>query len=117
MPEFEIYPINLRHYKKNKQTNKSNRTKFTYVRVKNLESSLKGKQMKKHSDSFHCVLKNIFSSRLLVTSHVDQQSSRIGRKMSHVFCIVRTQDSHVLSRGQAIWKSVPKNLDFFWLLI
>ena len=100
MPEFEIYPINLRHYKKNKQqTNKSNRTKFTYVRVKNLESSLKGKQMKKHSDSFHCVLKNIFSSRLLVTSHVDQLSSRIGRKMSDVFCIVRTEDSYVLSRG------------------
>ena len=23
----------------------------------------------------------------------------------------------VLSRGQAIWKSVPKSLDFFWLLI
>ena len=95
MPEFEIYPSNLRRHKKqtNKQTNKSNRTKFTYVRVKNLESSLKGKQMKKHSDSFHCVLRNIFSSRLLVTSHVDQLSSRIGRKMGDVFCIVRTQDS------------------------
>ena len=26
---------------------------------------------------------------------MDQQSSRIGRKISHVYCIVRTQDSYV----------------------
>ena len=44
---------------------------------------------------------------------MDQQSSRIGRKMSDVYCIVRTQESYVLLRGQATWKSVAKNLDFF----
>ena len=34
MPEFEIYPSNLRRHKKQTkkiQTNKSNRAKFTYV--------------------------------------------------------------------------------------
>ena len=33
--------------------------------------------------------------------------------MSHVFYIVLNQDSYVLLRGQAIWKSVAKNPDFF----
>ena len=34
MPEFEIYPSNLRRHKKKIQINKSNKAKFTYVRVK-----------------------------------------------------------------------------------
>ena len=48
------------------------------------------------------------------SSHVDQQSSSIGRR-SHAYCIFRTQERYVLSRGEAIWKSVAKNLNFFWL--
>ena len=50
------------------------------------------------------------------SSDIDQQSSSIGRKKSCVlYCIVRTQDGYVLSRGEVIWKSVAKTLDFFWL--
>ena len=67
--------------------------------------------------AFASIRKTLWKFPLCVTSHVDQQSSRIGQKMSHVFCIVRTQDIYVLSRGKAIWKSVAKNLDFFWLII
>ena len=83
MPEFEIHPSNLRRHKKKKnkqtdrQTNKSNRTKFTYVRIKtwfsrlryqqeNLESSLKDKQVKKGSESFHCVLQVTWTNCHLV---------------------------------------------------
>ena len=125
MPEFKIYPSNLRRHKKQTkkiQTNKSNRAKFTYVRVKTWFSRLcyyRRKiskkpwiRLKRQTDQ-----ETLWKFPLCVISHVDQQSSRIGRKMSHVYCIVRTQDSYVLSRGQAIWKSVAKNLDFFWLLI
>ena len=50
---------------------------------------------------------------LPAVSHVDQQSSSIGRR-SHANCIFRTQERYVLSRGEAIWKSVAKNLNFFW---
>ena len=50
---------------------------------------------------------------LPAVSHVDQQSSSIGR--SHAYRIFRTQERYVLSRGEAISKSVAKNLNFFWL--
>ena len=65
MPEFEIYPRNLRRHK-NKQTNKQakvteqNSPVFALkidllAQQQNLESSLKGKQIKKRSESFYCV--------------------------------------------------------------
>ena len=81
-------------------------------------ASIEGKSSKKPSIELkrQTDQETLWKIPLCVISHVDQQSSRIGRKMSHVYCIVRTQDSYVLSRGQAIWKSVAKNLDFFWLL-
>ena len=50
---------------------------------------------------------------LPAVSHVDQQSSSIGR--SHAYRIFPTQERYVLSRGEAISKSVAKNLNFFWL--
>ena len=76
MPEFEIYPRNLRRHK-NKQTNK--RTKVTeqnspvfalkidfLAQQQNLESSLKGKQIKKRSESFYCVLQVTWTNSHLV---------------------------------------------------
>ena len=72
MPEFEIYPSNLRRHKKKKykqtkvieQNSPMFALKLDFLAFaiiegksqKNLESGLKGKQIKKHSESFLCVL-------------------------------------------------------------
>lgn len=76
MPEFEIYPRNLRRHK-NKQTNKQAKVteqnspvfalKIDFLaQQQNLESSLKGKQIKKRSESFYCVLQVTWTNSHLV---------------------------------------------------
>ena len=50
--------------------------------------------------------------RLLI-NHVDQQLSRIGRKISHVYCIVRTQDSYVSFKRPGYVEARPEKSRFF----
>ena len=60
-----------------------------------------------------CCLLPYFSRIKSRLSHVDQQSSRIGRKISHVDCIVRTQDSYVSFKRPGYVEVRPKKSRFF----
>ena len=77
-------------------------------------TSIEGKSSKKPSIELkrQTDQETLWKFPLCVISHVDQQSSRIGRKMSHVYCIVRTQDSYVLQEAR-LFGSPSRKISIF----
>ena len=119
MPEFEIYPSNLRRHKKKYKQRKVIEQNSPMFALK-LEPSLASKEnLQKHLQSSLKAYRSRNTLKVSFGCYKSRGPTVISHWSKIDSCVLYRSYPRQLrsSRGQAIWKSVAKNLDFFWLLI